>query len=410
MPVFEYTALDLKGKTVSGIVDAESSSAARQKLRTSKIYPVSIKEADKASAAKRETPRFSKEIHWFARVKASDVAMLTRQLATLVGAGFPLVSAVDTLIPQTRSPAFKKSLAHIKDSVVEGNTFAGSLALYPGIFSPLYINMVSAGESSGTLEIVLDRLADLTEKQQALKSRITAALAYPVLMSCIGVMVLFFLLTFIVPSISSIFEGMDKTLPVSTQFLINLSHIFKSYWWAILILIGGVVMLIGNIKKTKKGRYFLDKRILALPVVGRLAKKLAVSRFTRTLGSLLENGVSMLAALEIVRNIVGNAILSEAIADAAKEVGKGQGLGVSLSEKDIFPSLSIQMIQVGEQSGQLETMLNKIADVYEREVESTVMSLTSLLEPVMILVMGATVGFIVLSICLPIFEMNQLIK
>ncbi|RLC14754.1 MAG: type II secretion system protein GspF [Deltaproteobacteria bacterium] len=409
MPVYEYTALDLKGKTVSGIIDADSSSTARQKLRTSKIFPVSIKEAHKTSAQKESQPSFS-ALQAFTRVKPAEVSMMTRQLATLVGAGFPLVSAVDTLIPQTKSHGFKKSLAHIKDSIVEGNSFAGSLSLYPGIFSPLYINMVSAGESSGTLEIVLDRLADITEKQEALKSRITSALAYPVLMCFIGMLVLFFLLTFIVPRISSIFIDMGQALPAPTQFLISVSDFLKSYWWAIFILIIGMIFAIRSMGKTKKGRYFMDKMNLLLPGIGTLSKKLAVARFTRTLGSLLENGVSMLSALDIVKNIVGNVLLSDAIAESAKEVGKGQGLGISLSERDIFPSLSIQMILVGEKTGELENMLNKIADVYEREVESTVMSMTSLLEPVLILVMGVAVGFIVLSICLPIFEMNQLIR
>ncbi|QTA93218.1 type II secretion system inner membrane protein GspF [Desulfonema magnum] len=410
MPVYEYNALDMKGKTVSGIIDAESSSAARQKLRSSRIFPVSIKEAYKTSAKKESGFLQKTRFLSLSRVKPSEVAMMTRQLATLVGAGFPLVSGIDTLIPQTKSQVFKKDLAQIKDSIVEGNSFAASLSMYPGIFSQLYINMVSAGESSGTLEIVLDRLADITEKQQALKSRIRSALAYPVLMSFIGAAVLFFLLTFIVPTISSIFEDMNRVLPASTQFLITTSHIFKSYWWGIFILMAGIVIVIRSMRKTKKGRHFLDKIILSLPGIGGLSKKLAVARFSRTLGSLLENGVSMLSALDIVKNIVGNVLLSDAIAEASQEVGKGQGLGMSLSKGDVFPSLSIQMIQVGEQSGQLESMLNKIADVYEREVESTVMSMTSLLEPIMILLMGMVTGFIVLSICLPIFEMNQLVR
>lgn len=410
MPVYEYSALDMKGKTVTGIIDAESSSSARQKLRSSRIFPVSIKETHKTSPKKEEEGRFSSALRSFSRVKPSEVSMMTRQLATLVGAGFPLVSAIDTLIPQTKSQVFKKHLAQIKDSIVEGNSFAGSLGMYPGIFSNLYINMVAAGESSGTLEIVLDRLADITEKQQALKTRLRSALAYPILMSFIGAGVLFFLLTFIVPTISGIFADMEQTLPASTEFLIRLSHILKSYWWGLFVLIGAAIFVLRSIKKTEKGRYVIDKMMLMAPGIGNLSRKLAVARFARTLASLLENGVSMLAALDIVKNIVGNVLLSDAVAEAAQEVGKGQGLGVSLSKGDIFPSLAIQMIQVGEQSGELESMLNKIADVYENEVESTVMSMTSLLEPVMILLMGAIVGFIIVSICLPIFQMNKLIR
>ncbi len=301
-------------------------------------------------------------------------------------------------------------LAKIKDSIVEGNSFARSLSLFPGTFSALYINMVTAGESSGALEIVLDRLADITEKQQALKSRIRSAMAYPILMSLIGVLVLFLLLTFIVPNITSIFSDMNQTLPAPTLFLIRISDIFKMYWWIILIGIAGAVFILRRINKTVKGRYLFDKIKLLLPRFGLLVKKLAVARFSRTLGSLLENGVSMLSALGIVKNIVGNALIADAIEDASKEVGKGKGLGPALAESKLFPDLSIQMIQVGEQSGKLEEMLDKVADVFENEVETSIMTMTSLLEPVMILIMAVIVGFIVLSICLPIFEMSQLVR
>jgi len=407
MPVFEYKALDIKGKANSGIIDAESAVAARQKLRASKIFPVSIQEfSDTTTAKEPATLSFRRP---FNRVRPSEISMMTRQLATLVGAGFPLVSAIDNLIPQTRSQIFKKILARIKDSIVEGNSFENALSLYPGTFSSLYRNMVRAGETSGTLEIVLDRLADITEKQQALKNRIRSALAYPALMSVIGVIVLFFLLTFIVPSITSIFKDMNQTLPAPTLFLISISDLFKSFWWMFFIVISGLLVAFRTVKNTTKGRYFLDKTTLLIPGIGVLTTKLAVARFARVLGSLLENGVSMLSALEIVKNIAGNILISDSIEEAAKEVGKGQGLGIALAGGKTFPILCIQMIQVGEQSGELESMLAKVADVFENEVESSIMSMTSLLEPVMILIMGVIVGFIVLSICLPIFEMNQLV-
>jgi general secretion pathway protein F len=411
MPVYEYKALDIKGKTTSGIIDAESSLIARQKLRASKNFPVSIKEVSDTSTKKEPRSLLISSLfsRYFKRVRPAEVSIMTRQLATIVGAGFPLVSALDTLIPQTRSKTFKKIIAKIKESIVEGNSFARSLSLYPGTFSSLYVNMVRAGESSGALEIVLERLADISEKQEALKQRITTALAYPVLMTFIGALVLFFLLTFIVPSITSIFSDMEQTLPAPTLFLITISDLFKNYWWIILIVMTGIIIALSVMKKTVKGSYFFDKTKLSLPGFGLLAKKLVVARFARTLGSLLENGVSMLPALEIVKNIAGNKLIADVIEDAAKEVGKGQALGSALTKGKILPDLSIQMIQVGEQSGKLEAMLNKIADVFENEVESSIMRMTSLLEPVMILVMGIIVGFIVLAICLPIFEMNQLI-
>ena len=377
MPVFEYTALDNRGKTTSGIIDAEGAQAARQKLRTSGIFPVSIKETQEVETKKAPgTFNLSARL---SRIKPVEVAMMTRQLSTLIGAGFPLVSALDALVPQTKSHGFKRILAQIKDLIVEGNSFARALSNYPGQFSPLYVNMVRAGETSGTLEIVLDRLADITEKQQALKNRIQTALAYPIFMLIIGTAVLFILLTYIVPSITSIFAEMNQVLPMPTRVLIFLSDFLKSYWWSIIIILAAIVMFFNRMKKTEKGRYAVDKAMLLMPGIGILVKKLAVARFARTLGSLLENGVSMLIALDIVKNIAGNKLISDSVETAAIEVGKGQGLGAALAGSGIFPQLSIQMIQVGEQSGQLEDMLNKISDVFENEVEMTIMRLTSYL-------------------------------
>lgn len=408
MPVFEFTALDARGKTTSGIIDADGVQAARQKLRASGKFPVSIREAQEALARKSR-----REIGlgaWFSRVRPADVAMTTRQLATLIGAGFPLVSALDALLPQTHAHGLKRTLARVKDLVVEGNSFAHALAKFPGVFPPIYVNMVRAGETSGTLEIVLERLAEITEKQQALSNRIQAALAYPVFMLFFGAVVLFILLTYIVPTITSIFADMKQALPAPTRVLIALSSFFRSYWWTVLAFAAATVVGARRFRNTRKGRRWSDRLMLKLPMFGNLARKLAVARFSRTLGSLLENGVTMLVALDIVRNIVGNVQIADTVAQAAEEVGKGKSLWLSLSEGRSFPMLSIQMVQVGEQSGELEKMLCKIADVFENEVETIILRLTSYLEPVMILVMGGIVGFIVLSICLPIFEMNQLIR
>jgi len=408
MPVYEYTALNGKGKKVAGIIDADGAAAALQKLRTKGEYPISVSEVQKATA-KKGTRRFTLR-SLFTRVNPNEIAMVTRQLATLVGASLPLVSAIDTMIPQMKSHTLKRILVQIKESITEGNSFAVSLSPYPGIFSPLYVNMVHAGETSGTLEIVLERLADITEKQEAFKNRIRTALAYPMLMSIIGALVLFLLLTYIVPKITVIFTDMNQALPPPTQLLISVSDILKVYWWILLVLVisGGVAVRI--LGKTMKGRYFIDNTRLLLPVLGPLVKKLAAARFCRTLGSLLENGVPMLPALGIVKNIVGNTLITEAVEATAKDIGKGKSLGSALGGFDVFPNLCIQMIQVGEQSGELEKMLNKVAGVYEIEVESSIMRMTTLLEPLMILVMGVMVGFIVLSICLPIFEMNQLVR
>jgi len=408
MAVFEYSALDARGKKVSGIIDADSAAAARQKLRSARIFPVSVREA-RAGEVKPEarTFAFSRRLK---RIRPAEAAMLTRQLATLLGAGFPLVPALDTLLSQGRSHTFNRILAQVKDSVVAGSSFAAALARYPGTFSSLFINMVRAGETSGTLEIVLDRLAEIGEKQEELKNRIRSAMTYPLLMLAVGLLVLFFLLTYIVPSITAIFSDMNQVLPAPTRFLIRLSALIKGGWWVLLLAVVGLVVLFRMLGKTAKGRFLIDRTLLRLPAVGVLVRKMAVARFSRTLGSLLENGVVLLSALEIVKNVVGNVLLADAVAAAAREVGKGQGLGNSLAASRVFPDLPIQMITVGEQSGQLEAMLYKVADVYENQVQASILRMTSLLEPVMILLMGVVVGFIVLAICLPIFEMNTLIR
>jgi general secretion pathway protein F len=408
MPIYEYSALNVKGKTITDIIDADSVSTARQKLRASRIYPISIREVYET-----ETQRRSRAKQWMpvitSRVRAGELAIMTRQLATLLQAGFPLVSAIYTLIPQTRSKVLKRMLSQIKDAIEEGTSFAAALSQYPETFSPIYINMVRSGESSGTLELVLNRLADITERQQALSNRVRSAMAYPILMLIVGVLILMFLLTYIVPSITSIFTDMDQSLPAPTRALIAISDFLKNGWW---MLLGGLVLILAGLshaRRTEQGAYWLDKMLLRLPLAGNLKTKLAVGRFSRTLGSLLENGVPLMAALDIVKNIVGNRVIAEAVEVAAANVEKGGSLAKSLETSPFFPHIAIQMIQVGENSGELEAMLGKMADIYENEVESTVSGLTALLEPAIILVMAVVVGFIVLSIILPIFEMNQMI-
>lgn len=409
MPIYEYNALNVKGKTITDIIDADSITSARQKLRTANIFPISIKEVYDTTSAKESRLSFLAK-YFLPKVKSAELSIMTRQLATLIGAGFPLVSALYTLVPQTRSHSFKRILSQIKDSIEEGSSFAAALSQYPDVFSDIYINMVRSGESSGTLELVLERLADISERQQSLNNRIRSAMAYPVLMFFIGVIVLFVLLTYIVPSITSIFTDMGQQLPAPTRFLIAFSKFIKSGWWVIVLCIVIIFIILKRIKKTEKGKFWYDKTILTFPGIGTLVKKISVARFSRTLGTLLENGVPLLSALGIVKNIVGNRLIADSIHYAADEVEKGNGLGKSLNVSNIFPHISIQMIQVGEQSGELETMLNKVADIYENEVQNTVVGLTALLEPLIILFMGVVVGFIVLSICLPIFEMNQLVK
>jgi general secretion pathway protein F len=409
MPVYDYTALDAKGKTVSGIIDADGAVAARQKIRSTGHFPVTLHEVQDGTTPKSEERSFTLKDR-FTRVRPAEVAIMTRQLATLIGAGFPLVSAMDALMAQFPGPALKKMVAKVKNAVVEGSSFADALGSFPTVFSGIYVNMVRVGETSGTLEIVLNRLAEITEKQEELKNRVVTAMIYPLLIMCVGFLILCFLFIYVIPNITSIFKDMDQQLPLPTQILITTSELFKSYWWLLAILIIGALIGLRHMRKSVKGRRWMDQKILKLPMAGPLACKLAAARFTRTLGSLLDNGISMLPAMGIVKNIVGNVIIAEVVENAGTEVGKGQALSKTLNAGGVFPPMAIQMIQVGEQSGNLEDMLKKVAEVFEREVETSVMRMTALLEPIMVLLMAGVVLFIILSIFLPILEMRTLVR
>lgn len=406
MPIYEYKALNKKGKQISGFIDAGNIKYAKIKLRDTKIFPISIKEVD-ARISKRNRHHISL---FNSKVSTLDTAIMTRQLSTLITAGFPLITALNTIIPQTKKQSLKRILSKVKDAIEEGNNFADALAEYPDIYSKIYINMVRAGEASGTLGIVLDRLADISEKQTRITRKIKSALAYPVLMALIGTGVLLFLMTVIVPNITSIFDEMNHSLPFTTEILIKSSHILKQWWWLILILFFSLIVLFNILKKRPAIQTFFDHFLLSTPGIGDLVKKISVARFARTLGALLENGVALLEALDIVKNIVGNKAIETAIHEAKKEVERGRELGDALAQTPHMPYLSVQMIKVGERSGNLESMLKQTANVYEEEIEATIISVTSLIEPVIILIMAGVVGFIVLSICLPIFEMNQLVS
>lgn len=411
MPVFEYRALDRRGRKKTGIIDGESLVFARTKLREKGIYPTTMVEVgSEGSGGGSGSDSSLAGRFFFGRISNGELAMVTRQLATLLSAGFPLISAVSSLVVQTRSKPLKKVLSKIKGSIEEGKSFAESLAMYPSLFSAIYVNMIRAGESSGTLELVLERLADITEKREATKKKIQSALAYPLLMALVGAMVLLFLLAYIVPGIISIFSDMNQTLPGPTLFLIAISSFLKRFWWAVLLVPVVCAVALYFTAKNERGAYLIDKSLFLTPKLGDLLKKISAARFSRILSSLLANGVPMMTALSISRATAGNRVISAIISRVSKQVEQGGELGVSLGAERVFPTLAVEMIKIGEKSGQLERMLEKTADLYEREVEGSVTTMTALLEPLIILVMGAVVGFIVLSVCLPIFEMNQLVK
>lgn len=408
MAVFEYTGiLEAGGKSVKGYKDAENIRALRTVLRKEGIMLTSA--AEGAEKKQKE----SKNVDLLAplrRVNLGDVAVMTRQLATLVRAGIPLVESISALTEQVEKEQMVRVLSTVRDSLRTGTSFAKSLGEHPKVFPPLYVNMVAAGEASGNLEAVLERLADFMEGQARLKSKVMGALAYPLVMVFVGTGLVSFLMVSVVPKLTSIFDNIGQSLPWYTQLLIFTSSVISDYWWAILMLIGGVTWWFRRWKKTEKGNLRWDTMRLSFPVFGRLNLLVALARFTRTLATLLASGVQLLPAMEIGRNVLENVKLEGVISDAIASIREGQSIAEPLKRSGAFPPMVTHMIAVGEKSGQLENMLENVSRAYESDVETRISALTSLLEPAMILIMGGAVGFIVLAIMMPLMQMNNMVQ
>ncbi|GIW46527.1 MAG: type II secretion system protein GspF [Deltaproteobacteria bacterium] len=401
MPVYKYKAINEKGKTLQGIIDAESPKAATEKLKRQGIFLSSLKEVKE-----EKTKRF----FLFRGISTSELAVTTRQFSTLISAGLPLEASLVALSEQTDDPRLKQVLTQVKDRISEGSSLTNALKEHKNIFSDLYINMVKAGEASGTLDIVLLRLADFLEKQAALYSRIKSALIYPLFMFLIGSGVLFFMMTYVIPKIARIFEESGKALPLITVILIEISTFLSENPLIILFILTGIAFMLYRFSKTRRGKAIIDRLVLRLPIFGKIARMVIISRFTRTLGTLLGSGIPLLEALEISEAILGNSVYIEKLRSIRENVREGTSLARPLRESGIFPPLMTRMITVGEQTGELEEMLVKVADIYDMQIETSVSTLTSLLEPIMILVMGVVVGFIVFAILLPIFDLTSTIK
>ncbi len=404
MPVYEYKALDKKGKTITGIVDADSSQEARGKLREQEVYITDLSETLSVHGKSR-----SAGIALFTRISSIEVSIVIRQLSTLLNAGIPLVEALSAIIDQMDNKGLEKILSQARESVREGRSFADSLSPHTRAFSSLMVNMIRSGESSGSLEIVLLRLADFLEQQVMTKRKIQSALIYPAVIVSIAFCILLFLMTYVVPSVTKIFSDMKQTLPIPTAVLIAISSFIRSYWWLFLLLLVAAFTGIKAYIKTPEGRIHFDRFKLKMPLFGSIYRKIAIARFSRTLGTLLQNGVPLLNSLDIVKNVVGNKILERTIEEARTRIGEGSTIHEPLRRSGVFPPILIHMINVGEKSGTLEEMLNKVADITDNEIDTTINTLTSLLEPFMIVGLALVVGFIVISILLPIFEINQLI-
>lgn len=405
MPVYSYKGVDVAGRESKGLIDAESPKAARAKLRKSGVFPTDL------NVGGDEKISLSGEMNLkarFERVKVEELSIMTRQLSTLIAAGIPVVDALNALTDQSENLKLKTAIIAIRERVTGGSSLADAMAEHSSIFSDLYINMVRAGETSGAMDLVLDRLADFTESQAALKSKVSSAMVYPLILLCVCILVLVIIFTSVIPKITTLFAASKMTLPLLTRILIAISDFLRAFWWLMAgALVIGLIFL-RRFQKTPQGRIFFDRNALRLPIFGRLFRMVAVSRFARTLATLLKGGVPLLKAIDIVSAVVNNRIFSEVISQTRTFVSEGQSLAEPLKRSQIFPPMVTHMIAIGEKTGELENMLERVADAYDQQVNTMVGTLTALLEPLLILFMGGVVLIIVLSVLLPMLQMSQL--
>lgn len=409
MAVYGYKGVNASGRGVKGVKDAGSARELKTVLKAEGVYLTELWELDATGQSRQEAEAGGIRIELTGRVTSQDISLATRQLATLARAGIPLVDALSALIDQLDKPALKATYTQIRDRISEGQSFSEALGAFPRYFSNIYINMVNAGEQSGTLELVLARLADFMEGQQRLRNKVISAMAYPVLMAAIGTLILWIMMVVVVPKVTAIFEDFGQTLPWYTRTLMGLSDMMRSWiFWLVLIPVvaGGVFMFI-RWKRTPDGRTRWHAFVLRVPVFGQLFMMIAMSRFARTLGTLLSSGVPVLKALEITRHVLGNAILENVVDGAIVSVREGEHLFKPLQESGRFPPIVSKMIAIGEQSGQLEEMLDNVAVFYNDQADTRISIMTSILEPVMILIMGGGAAIVTACILMPLLKIHQ---
>ena len=402
MPLFEYTGLDSQGRKVSGRIDGTGRKLVTQQLREQGIFPTDLYEGTTPQRNRRWADLLVRM-----QRSTAELSSATRQLATLLSAGLSLDSALGTVAEQTDQPLTARVLADVREEVIQGNPLHQGLAKHRAVFPDLYINMIQVGENSGTLDEALHRLADFLENQARTRSRIQAALAYPLLMSLVGSGVLAFLFVFVVPKITRMLQEMEMALPWPTLLLINLVDFLADWWWLLAAGLAIIITLLQRYRSTEAGRLRTDQFLLKAPLFGRMLLLISTAQFARTLGTLLQSGVPLLKALEIARNLLTNQVLSRAVATAMQRVQEGGSLAAAMRETAVFPPMLAQVTAAGEQSGKLEEMLFRVADTYEHQTDLSMTSMLSLLEPLMILFMGVVVGFAVLAILLPIFQASQ---
>ncbi|HEX6261602.1 MAG TPA: type II secretion system F family protein [Actinomycetota bacterium] len=399
---YTYRARDAGGALRTGEIQADNDALVMSRLRELGYVPLEVKQ--KSSGLQREfTLRPG-------RVKLKDLTVFSRQFATMINSGLPLLRCLSILEQQTSSKELGKIIVQVRTEVEQGSSLSQALSNHPKAFSKLYVAMVRAGETSGTLDDVLLRVADTLEKEVELRRKVKSAMTYPTVVFALVILILIAMLVFVVPTFETLYEDLGGTLPVPTKVLIAVSQVVRGYF---LWVVAGFVLLIWGFRRwilTDKGRRAFDRFKLKLPIFGKLFHKTALSRFSRTLGVLSRSGVPILQALDIVSETVGNSVMADAVRDIGASVKEGESITKPLSRHDIFPPMVVQMMAVGEETGALDTMLEKIADFYDAEVEATVDALTSLIEPLLIAVVGGTVGVIVISLYLPLFKIFELIK
>lgn len=406
MPIFEYRGLNNKGNNVKGVVDSENLRAARLKLKKDGIFVTDIKDKKKATAALTKNKK--KGFNNNKSVPVQDLALMTRQLATLIKANIPLVDALAAVSEQVENQTLSEAIADCKNAVNEGSPLYKALAKYPGMFNTMYVSMAEAGEMSGTLDTILIRLSEFTESQNELRSRVKGALTYPLIMLTATVGLLFFLFVYLVPKMQDIFDSdPDLTIPWYTEVVFTMSGLAVNYWW--LFLAVGLIsyFMFFQWKQTPNGKNQWDAISLKIPLMGQVNRMVAVSRFTRTLATLLNGGVPMLTAMQIVRNVVDNNVIAKAIDDARGNISEGESIAGPLKKSGQFPPIVIHMVNIGEKTGELESMLIQVADAYDFQVKAKIDTVTALINPIILLFMGVTVAFIVLAVMMPMFEMTN---
>lgn len=415
MAVYEYRAIAKSGKPAKGVIDADSPATARRKLRDQDLFPTRVQvstgaKALSALAVQNGAPAqeaLHKRSFELGRVSVRDIALMTRQFAVLLQAGMPLVESLTALLDQTSRPRLQRAIYDIRDTVKGGSSLADAMARHPRIFSDLYTNMVRAGEAGGALEQVLLRLADVEEHNAKLRARVVSTLTYPAFMGVFATGLIVFLMLVIVPKITQIFQKQQAELPGITEMMIGMSRFVGHYWWLMMLAVVGALLLWRFWVSTRRGRLRWDRLRLKMPVYSNLHIKLVSARFARTLGTMLESGLTMMRALDVVKTVIGNAVIEESMADVKAGVRRGKDLARPLKEVGVFPPMLIHMVDLGQRSGEIEGMLLKVADTYDDDIGMAVDALVGLLEPVIIIVMGIFVGFLVLSILLPILNMSK---